>query len=142
MTDPCCAGGRPVNPYDFRPIYAALFALLDGAVADGVSLPNGEVLRRWRSSSRHLLHWADVPSEQQPAMFQTQIDEEPDKRIGQLPIWTLNVKIYLYVTAPDNRVSTSIYLNPLLGVIRAALKAVEANVLITDSETAMALTKD
>ena len=38
MTDPCCAGGRPVNPYDFEPIYAALFALLDGAVADGVSL--------------------------------------------------------------------------------------------------------
>lgn len=50
----------------FEPIYAALFAVLF-ALQGPAPAPFRTASRRWR-------HWADVPAEQQPAIFQVQPD--------------------------------------------------------------------
>lgn len=90
-----------------EPAYAALFDLLRGAAA-------------WRTESRRLRHWADVPLEQQPAMFMAQKGEVAEKVRGQPTRWTCMVDIYVYASTAGGRAPGPI-LNELLDAIEAAL---------------------
>lgn len=72
-------------------------------------------------AARLLRHWADVPASQQPALFLTERGEVAEKRIGQLTKWTLDVLVYIYCQAPDDRTPVAPTLNVLLGAIRGAM---------------------
>lgn len=88
-------------------IYAALFAKL--ATVPGLV-----------TSSRKLLHWNDVPSEQQPALFQAQKGETHTTRTGTPAKVLLELDVYVYVrTAGDASPSTK--LNAVLDGIMSAL---------------------
>jgi len=90
-------------------IYAALFARLQAAYA-------------WNTASRRLLHWGDVAPAQQPAMFLTQVSEQPQTVSHQPTKWKLNVKVWLYANAETDAGQTaSSVLNPLLDAIQAAV---------------------
>lgn len=90
-----------------EPIYAALFGL--------VSAAPGLV-----TTSRKLLHWADVPSSQRPALFQAQVSETAMRVTGQPTRWLLSVRLYLYVSTLG-AASPGEVLNPIVDYIDAAL---------------------
>jgi hypothetical protein len=92
---------------NFEPIYAALFAKLEGIAG-------------LKTSSRRLRHWNDVPKEQQPALFMIQVGEAPEQVKGLPPKWRLGVEVYLYVNVAEDAAPATI-LNPLLGAVRDAL---------------------
>jgi hypothetical protein len=71
-------------------------------------------------SSRILRHWADVPPEQQPALFQAQVREQPHTITGEDCKWMLDVDVYVYVRTDGDVVPGSV-LNPLLDAIEAAM---------------------
>lgn len=107
--------GNPayINRFDFEPIYQALFDLLDGALTP--------ISQKWGESSRLLRHWSDT-TVVRPAMFLAQLNEVPTKRVGQIPSWTLDLKVYIYCQAPNDSYPTSKILNPLIGAVRAVLQ--------------------
>ena len=90
-----------------EPIYAALFARLS-------AIPG------LRTKSRILKHWNDVPAEQQPAVFQAQVREQPQTRTGEPTKWLLSVDVYVYVRTAGGQVPGTV-LNPILDAIEAAL---------------------
>lgn len=89
-----------------EPIYAALFKLL--AVPGLVTV------------SRKLLHWADVPAVQQPALFMAQGVETAMRTTGLPPKWEFAVKLYLYVNT-TGAASPAPLVNVVLDSICAAL---------------------
>lgn len=91
-------------------IYAALFAKVNAI--------NGIV-----TSSRILQHWNDVTPRDQPALFQTQVNESPEQRKGLPPKWTLRAQLYLYVNrGGDHKIIPSQKINELIDKIETALK--------------------
>jgi hypothetical protein len=95
-----------------EPIYAALFAKLSSAL--GVA---GIV-----TVSRRLVHWNDVPSSQQPAMYMIQKGETAQPQPRGMPTkWTLEVDVYIYANSADVNVSPGSIMNPLLDALTAAL---------------------
>lgn len=84
-------------------IYAANFAL--------VSAAPGLVTK-----SRKLLHWADVPANQRPALFQAQVSETAMQQTGMPTKWLLKVKLYIYVSTAG-AVSPGEVLNPIIDAI-------------------------
>lgn len=90
-------------------IYAALFAKLQAAAL-------------FKTSSRKLKHWSDVPAVDQPALFQAQHNETAATVPGQPTVWTFQVDVYIYVNTQGNKSqSPSQYINPLVDSIIAAL---------------------
>lgn len=93
-------------------IYAALFAKLSASTS-------------FKTSSRRLMHWADVPAVEQPALFTSQKNETaaPASAVpGQPTLWTLSVDVYVYAnTAGDTSKSPAEILNPLLDAVTACL---------------------
>ncbi|WP_034302536.1 hypothetical protein [Herbaspirillum sp. RV1423] len=87
-------------------IYSALFAKL--AAAPG-----------YKTTSRKLLHWADVKPQEQPALFQAQRREMALTTPGQPTVWSFEVDVYVYVYAKSS--APSQLLNPLLDAIGTAL---------------------
>lgn len=85
---------------DFEPIYAALFARLSTA-----ALPV--------TKSRVLRHWADVPSEEQPAMFQAQTGIVVRPETNKPTQYLLKSDVYVYVRAAGDEVPAT-KLNALL----------------------------
>lgn len=90
-----------------EPIYAALFSLLGGSAG-------------YVTKSRRLLHWTDVPPEQQPALFLAQRNELAATERGKPTRWTLNVDVYVYARTDGSNPPGPI-INPLLDAIDAAL---------------------
>lgn len=94
-----------------EPIYAALFAKLQAAAS-------------FKTASRRLRHWSDVPAGQQPALFMAQRAESV---VAQQPVpglpkkVTLEVDVYVYVRAAANAAPGPL-INPLLDAIDAALR--------------------
>ena len=88
-------------------IMAALFARLESI--EGLA-----------TTSRRLKHWADVPSEEQPALFMAQGNQIPEVKTGQPMVWRLPVTVYVYVKTTGEQVPASV-LNPILDAIEAAL---------------------
>jgi hypothetical protein len=91
-----------------EPIYAALFALVQGAAS-------------FVTISRRLRHWSDVAAAEQPALFQIQKSETAEER-RPLPVkWRARVDLYLYAHAPDELTAPATMLNPLLDALEVAL---------------------
>ena len=90
-----------------EPIYAALYAKL--AAIPGVV-----------TSSRKLKHWTDVPAIQQPALFMAQGSEIAKRATGQPPVWTLDVKVYVYANTSLDAAPTTA-LNAILDGIEIIL---------------------
>jgi hypothetical protein len=94
---------------DREPIYAALFARLSG-------------ISSLKTKSRRLRHWTDVPSEEQPALFQAQVREVITPRTGMPSRVKFDVDLYLYVNVlADQDQSPSEVFNPILDDIAKAL---------------------
>lgn len=74
-----------------------------------------------RTASRVLKHWNDVPPEQQPAVFLTQIRESHTTRTGEPSIVTLRRDLYVYVQPLDGRAPATA-LNEVLDAITEALR--------------------
>lgn len=89
-------------------IFAALFALVSASSS-------------YKTSSRKLKHWAQVPPAQQPAIFQTQGKEHAVAGYRMPTRWTLHASLYIY--AHQNSLDTlpSTALNGLLDAIELAL---------------------
>lgn len=73
-----------------EPIFAALFAALPGLTTDPTPGP-------FKTKSRRLKHWNDVPPEQQPALFQNQLPVNVAYP-GDSPAekWVLKADLYIY----------------------------------------------
>jgi hypothetical protein len=90
-------------------IYAALFKLLNG-------LPG------FVSKSRHLKHWSDVPSGQQPALFQVQGNQLPQQTgRGLPPKWLLRAELYIYTWSDETDPVPVEVVNTLTDAIDAVL---------------------
>jgi hypothetical protein len=89
-------------------IYAALFAKVSAAA-------------HFVTTSRRLRHWGDVKPGEQPALFQSQVNESASPKLGYPTKWTMNVRLYVYVQSPQNSPAPSSALNPLLDAVEAAL---------------------
>lgn len=94
---------------DFEPIYAAFWSRVSG-------------IGGLRSKSRRIKHWADVPAEQQPAMFMIQTVETPEQVRGLPPKWRLRGELYIYVNNRSQDEAPSQIMNPILGAVRDALQ--------------------
>ena len=104
-----------------EPVYSALFALIDTLRVNGVV----------KSASRRLLHWNDVPLEDQPAIFMAQGDQTPERKSWDLPPgWNLFVNVYIYVAVPDGEAPAPV-LNAVLDALEAALTPTTPNNLLT-----------
>ncbi len=91
-------------------IYSALFNRLKG-------LPNINTF------SRKLLHWSDVPANQQPAVFLAQSGQVPiqgDPARGLPTKWTLEANIYVYVCTTGEDYPGAM-MNPIMDAIEAIL---------------------
>lgn len=90
-------------------IYAALFAKVSAAAS-------------FTTISRRLQHWADVSPSLQPALFQAQVEEDPQTVPGLNTVYVLVVDLYIYAnTAGDSTLSPSTILNPLMDAVLATL---------------------
>jgi hypothetical protein len=101
-------------------IYSALFSTIQGiAITAGV-----------KTIGRRLVHWSDVPSSDQPAIFQVQRHEDPMPHKRGLPTeWKLAADIYVYVnTGQDPHASPAIMLNPILDALDALFPASSENI--------------
>jgi len=90
-------------------IYAAAFALFSGDPA-------------WVTKNRLWKHWDEVPPDQQPAIFQTQVKEvsTTKDRTGIPLIWHFHINLHLYVNVGqqgDQGMAPSQVLNPLVDKI-------------------------
>lgn len=74
-------------------------------------------------TSRRLRHWADVPGEQQPALYQAQGGETPITTSGQPSAWLLRCSLYLYVQVASDDAPGPV-LNPLMDAICNAINEV------------------
>jgi hypothetical protein len=92
-----------------EPIYGALWDKVKGIVG-------------FNTVSRRLVHWADVPKGEQPALFQAQAGEVAMPARGIPTKWNLRVNFYVYVVANDDPyASPAPALNALLDAIEVAL---------------------
>lgn len=95
-----------------EPVFAALFALFDG-LAGFVTIS-----RRWR-------HWADVPAELQPCLFQV---EPPGQtlqyqwRANGAPVISAKAELILYCRQEDASQAISPQLNALIAAVFAVLE--------------------
>lgn len=86
-------------------IYAALFSLVGSAAA-------------FKTKSRRLRAWVDVPPDDQPALYQIQRVETPQTITGQPTRWLLEIDLAIYVNVGnDPSTAASQLLNPLLDTI-------------------------
>lgn len=89
-------------------IFAALFDVWTNAAGPQIT-----------TTSRKLLNWADVPLSQRPAAFQAQGDEIAVRMTGFPVRWTLDAKIYVYVSTVG-AISPGMVMNPILDAIASA----------------------
>ncbi len=94
---------------DREAIYAALYQRL--AALPGLA-----------TSSRKLLHWADVPSDDQPALFLAQGDQSTSTTSGQETVWMLRANVYLYVHTAGEAPGPVI--NPLVDAVCNTVNAI------------------
>ena len=86
---------------DRETIYTAIFA-------------RAQQIAEFKTASRRVRAWTDVPPLEQPALFLGQDTEEPKQRRGLPTIWVLNPILYLYAYAPVPSQSAAPALNRLL----------------------------
>ena len=90
-------------------VYSALFALV--SQAKGVN-----------TTARRTAIYTNIPPEQQPALFQEQVGENPINQGRGLPyVWELEVVLGVYAYCADETVAPDTLLNPILDSIEAIL---------------------
>lgn len=95
-----------------EPVFAALFALVEAS--EGFLL----VSRRWR-------HWADVPAELQPCLFQVEPPGQTIQyqwRANGAPVIIAKAEFVLYCREEDASQPIAPLLNALIGNVFAALE--------------------
>lgn len=75
----------------------------------------------WKTISRKLKHWSDVPPIEQPACFIRQTNENYERTRGIPPKITLHFEVAVYAMAPDPNDNPSSLQNELLDLIDDAL---------------------
>lgn len=75
-----------------------------------------------KTSSRILLHWADVSPNQQPALFQAQVSQTAQQVTGFPTKYILTAKVWVYTHRDTNGVIPITQLNNILDLIDNALK--------------------
>ena len=91
-------------------IAAALFAKLQTAAG-------------FKTASRRLRHWDDVPPAQQPALFLSLKTEDIATVPGLNPVSKITYDAVIYAhTAGNEKVTPSSLLNPLVDAVQATLK--------------------
>lgn len=99
-----------------EPIYAALFAFFAALTVGGSPA--------FKTATRKVKTWEDVPPEDQPALLLLPRREPAQRKKGLPTIWTLEVDLMLYVhtnAQNDPDVIPHQLLNPLLDAIEASL---------------------
>jgi hypothetical protein len=92
-----------------EPIYAALYARIAAAAG-------------FKTISRRLRHWDDVPQGDQPAMFMAQKSESVSTTPGLPSVSVMAVDVYIYAhTQGDKTIAPGTILNPLLDAVVGAL---------------------
>lgn len=89
-------------------IYSALFAKLKSTAG-------------FKTASRRLLMFTDVPAQKQPALFMTQKPELVSTVPGQPSVSVLTVDVTIYAKTTNDRGSPASVINPLVDAIQAAL---------------------
>lgn len=103
-------------------IYAALFARVSAITWTAIPI-SGKTT--WGAASRKLLGWGDVPSDQMPAIFQTQVYERVQRDVNRPPRYVLGVEWRVYVAhlaQSDSEVIPTQQLNPILDAIQLAME--------------------
>lgn len=93
-------------------LYAAVFNLLKNSAS-------------FKTASRKLRHWSEVPPEEQPALFVVQGGEVPQVTTKTPTVWSLKVSVYIYAhTAAGMREeeAPSQILNPLVDAVTDAIE--------------------
>lgn len=70
---------------------------------------------QFTTASRRLKHWADVSAGEQPALFQTSLNESAHSNVGQRGKWELRLQLYIY--AKWDVGAEEYALNPLLDTV-------------------------
>lgn len=99
-----------------EPIYAAVFASFAALTVGGAPA--------FKTATRKVKVWEDVPPEDQPALLFRQDKETANYRKGLPTIWTCPAVLMLYVhtgALVDQDIVPSQLLNPLVDAIEAAL---------------------
>lgn len=106
------------TPPPRKAIYQALFTLVSGATLQGAGGSPA-----FKTTSRKLTSWSQVASEEKPALYQIQIDEDPRTSEGGIPYANrMRVELYLFVNQPDDTVPTSDQLSDLVDAVFGALQ--------------------
>lgn len=103
-------------------IYAALFARVGAAVWPALPL-SGKTT--FTTVSRKIQGWGDVPLDQMPALFQTQVYERIKRDPGKPPVYILGVEWRVYVAHladQDISVNPSTSLNYVMDGIQMAME--------------------
>lgn len=74
-----------------------------------------------KTKGRKLKHWSDVPTSQQPAIFQAQKGEFGQRQQGLGTVWTLTVDVYIYTSTTGSAFPAS-QLNDIIDAIESALQ--------------------
>ena len=103
-------------------IYASVFAFFSALTVGGSPA--------FKTATRKLRTWEDVPSEDQPALLQLQVGETIAKTKGLPAKWTLSIELYLYVHTgqlTDTTLVASQLLNPLIDSVVNSLTIDDIN---------------
>lgn len=73
------------------------------------------------TKSRRLVHWADVPAVQQPALYLAKGAEVISQQTGQPSVVTMRATVWVYAMEKDPDAAPSTILNGLLDGIQAAV---------------------
>ena len=121
MIDPA----YPDSDEEYEHVFAAVFALADKVVWG----PDGEPTKfKMLTKSRRLKLFNEVPSESQPALYQTEHDEDELPKTGTGGKTILGVSWFIYFTpGGDPSAVPTITANRIMGAVRRALRPITAD---------------
>lgn len=90
-------------------VYSALFARAAAAFP-------------WKTASRQLVHWTDVPASAQPALFQSQSSERSEGPLGANRRWNSQVNLYVYTHRNGGAAPSATQLNAALDGLTSAFE--------------------
>ena len=88
---------------------------------------------QFKTTSRRLVLWSDVPASMQPALYVVESDPVATQRPGLGPVWEWRFDVHVYVnTGDDPDTPPGTLMNPILDAIEAALAP---DNLVTNKQT-------
>ncbi len=92
-------------------------------------------VHEFRTSSRRLKLWNDVPRNERPALFQAEHAELHTRQSETSGKRELNVSLFVYTDASDKKTPGSIELNEILDALEDALKPTGADMVFRGRQT-------